>query len=92
MIIIFPFLYLFLLADLSLGDVHIVPVDDVMSRDDGRDLVSEMILLLYLSLYGVSYLCYIYWDLFSSSCIASSDCLSVQRWEWPLVRNQVLST
>ena len=27
------------LLDLSVGDVHVIPIDDIMSRDKGRDMV-----------------------------------------------------
>jgi len=31
------------MLDLSLGDVHIVPLDDIRSRRNGQDLVSIII-------------------------------------------------
>ena len=30
-----------IITDLSLGDVHVVAVDDIMSREDGKDMVSS---------------------------------------------------
>lgn len=34
------------MKDLTLGDAHIVPLDDLISRADGHDLVSDIPLYL----------------------------------------------
>ena len=34
-------------VDLSLSDVHVIPVDDIMSRDEGRDMVYPLEFLSY---------------------------------------------
>uniref|UniRef100_A0A1X7T7T5 Uncharacterized protein n=1 Tax=Amphimedon queenslandica TaxID=400682 RepID=A0A1X7T7T5_AMPQE len=31
------------MRDLSLSDVHVIPVDDIMSRDQGRDMLALII-------------------------------------------------
>ena len=37
------------MKDLSLGDAHIVPIDDLMSRQSGKDLVCISVIVVCLS-------------------------------------------
>uniref|UniRef100_A0A1X7T7T6 Uncharacterized protein n=1 Tax=Amphimedon queenslandica TaxID=400682 RepID=A0A1X7T7T6_AMPQE len=30
-------------ANLSLSDVHVIPIDDIMSRDQGRDMLALIV-------------------------------------------------
>ena len=53
-LLVAPFCLFFAYIDLTLGDVHLIPIDDLMSREEGKDLVG-VVSWGHVTLVGLGY-------------------------------------